>query len=100
GGERVGVRGFEAYQETLTPHPIPLPMGERANLSSRAFSFCYQAVMRNWSDSLLGRLHIGNTEPSPIISGGNHSRRFLGSTVRTLDSQNGEVSATPWSWSG
>src|SRR5262245_65832762 len=23
--ERVGVRGFEAYRETLTPHPIPLP---------------------------------------------------------------------------
>src|SRR5215813_6713617 len=26
-GERVGVRGFEAYRETLTPHPIPLPYG-------------------------------------------------------------------------
>jgi hypothetical protein len=29
-GERVGVRGVEAYRETLTPHPIPLPMGEGA----------------------------------------------------------------------
>src|SRR5258706_91362 len=24
-GERVGVRGFEAHLETLTPHPNPLP---------------------------------------------------------------------------
>src|SRR5712692_8882655 len=30
-GERVGVRGFEAYRETLTPHPNPLPMGEGAD---------------------------------------------------------------------
>src|SRR5215470_17357285 len=30
-GERVGVRGFEAYRETLTPHPIPLPVGEGAD---------------------------------------------------------------------
>src|SRR5262249_8832939 len=31
GGERVGVRGLEASRETLTPHPIPLPMGEGAD---------------------------------------------------------------------
>ena len=24
-GEMVGVRGFEAHRETLTPHPTPLP---------------------------------------------------------------------------
>jgi hypothetical protein len=30
-GERVGVRGFEAYRETKTPHPTPLPMGEGAD---------------------------------------------------------------------
>jgi ABC-type uncharacterized transport system substrate-binding protein len=29
-GERVGVRGFEAHREGLTPHPTPLPMGEGA----------------------------------------------------------------------
>src|SRR5262249_58073538 len=28
GGERVGVRGFEAHREILTPHPTPLPRGE------------------------------------------------------------------------
>jgi error-prone DNA polymerase len=29
--ERVGVRGFAADRETLTPHPTPLPMGEGAD---------------------------------------------------------------------
>ena len=30
GGERVGVRGFKAHRESVTPQPIPLPMGEGA----------------------------------------------------------------------
>src|SRR5712692_9768877 len=30
-GERVGVRGFDAHRETLTPHPTPLPTGEGAD---------------------------------------------------------------------
>jgi hypothetical protein len=34
-GERVGVRGLEAYRETLTPHPSPLPMGEGADRIGR-----------------------------------------------------------------
>src|SRR6266545_4976935 len=30
-GESWGVRGLPNYRETLTPHPIPLPMGEGAD---------------------------------------------------------------------
>ena len=30
--ERVGVRGLPNYREALTPHPTPLPMGERAGI--------------------------------------------------------------------
>src|SRR5262249_12731201 len=62
--------GLQNYRETLTPHPTPLPMGERPDSSSSQFSICDQAVIRYVADAFPCRLHIGSTESSVSITSG------------------------------
>jgi hypothetical protein len=44
-GERVGVRGLQNCRETLTPHPTPLPMGERIDMQRQKILLVLQLFM-------------------------------------------------------
>jgi hypothetical protein len=87
-GERVGVRGIQNHQETLTPHPTPLPMGERIDMQRQKILVSLQVFMLISSPSSYRRLHVGSISsapgqaraggPMPSVAGGKiYSRTYL-----------------------
>jgi two-component sensor histidine kinase len=92
-GERVGVRGIQNYRETLTPHPIPLLMGERMGMHRQKILVL---LMLTHLPNSCRRLHVGSISAPPDRSCGPcRWLRGLATSVICQFSQDGFL----WLWS-